>query len=380
MDRGQRYLLRSISCSSRHFVARLLLLSTPVGAIGSGLGGGVELTLTNIARSLIALNHSVTVVAPEGSALEDIPLIQIPGHLQITAQSQGRDALVTLPPNSVLGKMWDYARHNQSDYDVIINFAYDWLPFYLTPFFDCAIAHLVSMGSLTDAMDHIIEQVASSFPTTIAVHSLAQAETFRFKDACFNLKNGFDLTQYQFNPTPKHQLAWVGRIAPEKGLEDAVAAIEKARIPLKIWGVIQDESYWQSIQANYPDAAIEYCGFLPTQDLQKALGESQALLMTPRWVEAFGNVAIEALACGVPVIAYRRGGPAEIVKDGKTGWLVEPDSIEGLVSAIAKLDHIDRAMCRQDAELEYSLSAMGNRLEIWLDRIVQSRNSSFGCA
>jgi UDP-glucose:tetrahydrobiopterin glucosyltransferase len=356
-------------------ILKLLLISTSVGAIGSGLGGGVELTLTNIARSLIALNHSVTVVAPEGSGLEGIPLIQIGGNLQITAQSQGRNAPFTLPANSVLGNMWDYARQVQKDYDVIINFAYDWLPFYLTPFFDSAIAHLVSMGSLTDAMDEVIERIAEQFPTTIAVHSLAQAETFRFKEKCFNLKNGFDLSQYEFNSSPKNQLAWVGRIAPEKGLEDAVAAIEKTGIPLKIWGVIQDESYWKSIQMNYPNAAIEYCGFLTTQELQKALGESKALLMTPHWIEAFGNVAIEALACGVPVISYRRGGPAEIVKSGQTGWLVEPDSIDGLVEAIAKLDQIDRAACRQDAESEYSLSAMGKRLELWLDRVVQSRNS-----
>ena len=57
--------------------------------------------------------------------------------------------------------------------------------------------------------------------------------------------------------------------------------------------------------------------------------------MTPRWVEAFGNVAIESFACGVPVIAYRRGGPAEIITDGKTGFLVAPDSVDGLVRAIA---------------------------------------------
>jgi UDP-glucose:tetrahydrobiopterin glucosyltransferase len=87
--------------------------------------------------------------------------------------------------------------------------------------------------------------------------------------------------------------------------------------------------------------------------------------MTPRWVEAFGNVAIEALACGVPVIAYRRGGPTEIVQDGKTGWLVEPDSVTGLVEAIAQSDLIDRRLCRQQAEAEYSLTAMGDRLEQW---------------
>ncbi|MBD1845268.1 glycosyltransferase family 4 protein [Cyanobacteria bacterium FACHB-63] len=359
---------------SRSNPLKLLLLSTPVGAIGSGLGGGVELTLTNIARSLILLNHSVTVVAPEGSVLGGIPLVQIAGNLQITAQSQGRDALITLPANSVLGNMWNYARQVQHEYDLLINFAYDWLPFYLTPFFERPIAHLVSMGSLTDAMDQVIAQVAEHFPTTIAVHSLAQADTFSFRDRCFNLKNGFDLSQYQFNPTSKDHLAWVGRIAPEKGLEDAVAAVDQVGIPLKIWGVIQDEAYWNHIQASYPNAPIDYCGFLSTQGLQKALGESRALLMTPHWVEAFGNVAIEALACGVPVIAYRRGGPAEIVQEGQTGWLVEPNRVDGLVEAISKLEQIDRAECRHQAEREYSLEAMGERLEIWLDRIVQSQN------
>jgi UDP-glucose:tetrahydrobiopterin glucosyltransferase len=349
----------------------VMLLSTSVGAIGSGLGGGVELTLKSVARSLLNRGHQITVVAPVESVLEGFQVIEIPGELQITAQSQTRDALITLPANSVLGNMWDYARQQQHHYDLLFNFAYDWLPFYLTPFFNCPIAHLVSMGSLSDAMDQVIEQVAQDYEHTIGVHSFAQAETFRFSDRCFNLKNGFDLSVYQFCAEPKNQLAWVGRIAPEKGLEDAVAAVEQARIPLKIWGVIQDQDYWQKIQATYPNAPIEYCGFLTTQELQQAIGECRAMLMTPHWVEAFGNVAIEALACGVPVIAYRRGGPAEIVQHGKTGWLVEPDSVSGLVDAIAKIDQIDRSTCRKEAEAEYSLAALGDRLETWFARILK---------
>lgn len=83
---------------------------------------------------------------------------------------------------------------------------------------------------------------------------------------------------------------------------------------------MQDEAYWQQICRDFPDAPIEYVGFLNTEELQQELGKCRALLMTPRWLEAFGNVAIEALACGVPVIAYARGGPAEIIKDGKTGF------------------------------------------------------------
>ena len=88
--------------------------------------------------------------------------------------------------------------------------------------------------------------------------------------------------------------------------------------------------------------------------------------MTHRWIEAFGNVAIEALACGVPVISYRRGGPTEIIRDGVTGWLVEPDNINQLVNAIQKIDKIDRLACRQQAEMEYSLDALGDRIEQWL--------------
>ncbi len=352
---------------------KLLLLSTSVGALGSGLGGGVELTLQNMVQALSQLGHTLTVVAPVGSQLESAQLVTIPGRLQITAQSQGRDALVTLPSDAVLGNMWDYARQVQQNYDLIINFAYDWLPFYLTPFFACPIAHLVSMGSLTDAMDHIIERVVIDFPGTIAVHSQAQAATFRFGDRCRNLKNGFDFALYEFCGQPQTHLAWVGRIAPEKGLEDAVAAAQQVEKPLKIWGVIQDEAYWQQIQADYPKAPIAYQGFLPTIELQQALGQSQALLMTPRWVEAFGNVAIEALACGVPVIAYRRGGPAEIVEPGKTGWLVEPDSVVGLVAAIGKISQLDRHTCRQATEAEYSLAAMGDRLEAWFSDILRPR-------
>ena len=355
---------------SRHPL-KLLLFSTSVGALGSGLGGGVELTLKNIAHALQQRGHQITIVAPSNSVLEGVSLVTIAGELQTTAQTQGRNAPITLPKNSVLANMWAYARQNQPDYDLLINFAYDWLPFYVTPFFDRPIAHLVSMGSLTDAMDQVIEQVALEFPGTIAVHSHAQAKTFEFADQCRNVQNGFDLSLYKFCARPKHQLAWVGRIAPEKGLEDAVAAAQIVGTPLKIWGVIQDTAYWNQICADYPDAPIDYCGFLPTSELQHRLGQSQALLMTPRWIEAFGNVAIEALACGVPVIAYRRGGPAEIVRDGETGWLVEPDRVDELVSAISKLDRLDRPACRRQAEAEYSLDAMGDRLEAWFEAILK---------
>lgn len=351
---------------------KLLLLSTPVGPLGSGLGGGVELTLQNIAQVLLQRGHSLQVVAPAGSTLRTVPLISIAGNLQTAAQTQKRDAPVSLPADSVLANMWTYARQTQDAYDLLLNFAYDWLPFYLTPFFSRPIAHLVSMGSLTTAMDQVIEAVAVHFPGTIGVHSRTQAATFPFAERCRCLGNGLDLSHYDFCATPGADLAWIGRIAPEKGLEDAVAASQQAGVPLKIFGTIQDATYWQQIQQDYPEAPMQYQGFLPTQALQRALGRCRALLVTPRWVEAFGNVAIEALACGVPVIAYRRGGPAEIVRDGITGWLVAPDKVTALVDAIARIDTIDRQTCRQQAEADYSLEAFGDRLEVWFNDILQT--------
>lgn len=349
---------------------KILLVSSPIGYLGSGSGGGVELTLQNIATQLIQRGHTLKIVAPKGSTAWGMPLVEIAGNSQKSAQTLGRDAPIILPASSVLANLWDYARSVQAEYDLIVNFAYDWLPFYLTPFFNCPIAHLVSMGSLTEAMDQIIEQVATQFPGTIGVHTRSQAQTFTFADRCHCLGNGIDLSRYDFCADPETWVGWVGRIAPEKGLEDAVAASGLTGIGLKIMGFVENEGYWQQIVLDYLDAPIEYEGFLPTDELQRRLRVCRALLMTPRWIEAFGNVAIEALACGVPVIAYRRGGPAEIVEDGKTGFLVEPDSVDGLVEALGKLDQIDRYACRQRVEAEYSNQAMGDRIEQWFHDIL----------
>ncbi len=349
---------------------KILFVSTSVGPLGSGMGGGVELTLLNLAKALQLRGHLVQTLAPVKSISKGIDIIQVPGQLQATAQTQGRAATVEMPADAVIANLWEHARQRQDDYDIVVNFAYDWLPLFLTSFFKTPVVHLISMGSLTDAMDGMIAQTLEQFPHSIAVHSGIQAGTFgaiaNFPQRCTILANGFDLSRYQFQPAAQAQLGWVGRIAPEKGLEDAVAATAKTQTPLKIWGAMEHPDYWAEIQQRFPNAPLDYCGFLSTEDLQKQLGLCQGLVMTPKWVEAFGNVAIEALACGVPVVSYGRGGPLEIIEHGVTGYLVEPDSVEGLVGAIAQLDKIDRATCRAQAEAKYSLEAMGERTEAWL--------------
>ncbi len=351
-------------------MSKILFLSTSVGALGSGQGGGVELTIQNLAQELSGRGHQIEVVAPQDSWLTNIPVIEIEGNLQIPVQTLSRDVPVCMPHNAVLANMWDYARKVQYKYDLLVNFAFDWLPFYLTPFCETTIAHFISMGSMTAESDRIMQQTIEQYPGTFGVYTQSQADTFPFASDCEILSSAIDLALYQFNETPGEGLAWLGRIAPEKALEDAVAAVNETGTTLKIFGKIQDRDYWSKICRDFPQAPIEYQGFLNTHDLQKELGKCRALLMTPRWIEAFGNVAIEALACGVPIIAYRRGGPSEIVKHERTGFLVEPDSVSGLITAINQIDKIDRCACRQQAEVEYSLTALGDRFETWFNKLI----------
>ncbi len=345
---------------------RILCVSTPVGPLGSGQGGGVELTLANLATALRQQGYQVTVVAPAGSTLPGVPLIPVAGAAQPVAQNQPRTAPITMPAGGVLARMWQVV-HSQP-WDLAINFAYDWLPLYLTPFLARPVVHLISMGSLVDYLDEMLAHLTATYPHRIAMHTRAQAETFGRAIAArtWIVGNGLDLDRYTFCPDPEPVLAWVGRIAPEKGLEDALAVARQTGYPLRVMGHIADPAYWQQLCTQFPEAAGYYQGFFRTEELQKRLGRCLALLVTPRWVEAFGNVVMEALACGVPVLSYDLGGPGELVRPGVTGWLVPPGDVAGLAAAVGRVAQLNRRVCRQVAEQEFSLAAFGIRVSQWL--------------
>ncbi|HEY0519926.1 MAG TPA: glycosyltransferase [Ilumatobacteraceae bacterium] len=357
------------------------MISTPVGPLGSGEGGGVELTLHSLVLGLSGRGHHVEVLAPAGSLHVGAVVHQIPGALQPSAHITARDAVVPVPANSVIAAMCESARAHEDDFDVIVNLAYDWLPFYLTPFFATTpLAHLVSMATVSDAMDDVITRAAELRPRNLAMHSHAQAATFpTLAGRVPVVGSGVAVERYDLHivaDAPPH-LGFVGRISPEKGLADVVAVAEATGLPLKVWGLMQDRAVWDAAIAEHPNAEVSYEGFLPTDELQAAIGGCAAIVMAPKWIEAFGNVAIEAMATGVPVISYRRGGPAEIIADGKTGFLVEPDDIDGLVAAVGRIDELDRVQCRQRVEEEYSIPAFAARVETWLDAVVDCHRNSW---
>lgn len=358
---------------------RILVVSTPVGPLGSGVGGGVELTLHSLVLGLSARGHQIEVVAPAGSLHVGARMHQIEGACQVPSQTMGRDLPISMPPAPVVGAMWDWVRRHQTDFDVVVNLGYDWLPMYLTPFLEVPVAHLVSMGSLNDAMDDAIVRLVEARPASVAVHSRAQAETFpEVADRLRVIGNGIAVERYDMHVVADTvpYLGFVGRISPEKGIDDVFAVSAATGMPVRAWGLMQDAASWESARAAHPDAQVSYEGFLATDDLQAAIGGCRAILMTPKWVEAFGNVAIEAMACGVPVIAYRRGGPAEIVVDGETGFLVDPDDVDGMAAAVARLDQIDRVVCRQRVEEQFSTQALAARVESWLVDVVSAHQGA----
>ena len=120
------------------------------------------------------------------------------------------------------------------------------------------------------------------------------------------------------------------------------------------------------MEAGVPAGTIEWRGFLPTQELQRDLGRCRALINTPKWNEAYGNVVVEALACGVPVVAYDRGGPGELIRSGETGWLVPPDDRQALVEALDRVGQIDRRRCRSWVEDNATRSVFSRRVERWI--------------
>ena len=130
---------------------KLILVSTPIGSLGSGKGGGVELTIVSLIKGLISLGHKITLIAPRGSKLpfesESITIKLIDGIYQPSWQHQKYKDPVLIPSNAVLPKLWEYVIDIANESDAVINFSYDWLPLWLTKTKLINIFHLISMGA-----------------------------------------------------------------------------------------------------------------------------------------------------------------------------------------------------------------------------------------
>jgi glycosyltransferase involved in cell wall biosynthesis len=173
--------------------------------------------------------------------------------------------------------------------------------------------------------------------------------------------HGLPPTLLSFTPKPRADgyLAFLGRISPEKRLDRAVEIARRAGMPLKIAAKIDraDRDYFtRDIKPLLDQPHVEFVGEITEADKQAFLGQARALLFPIDWEEPFGLVMIEAMACGTPVVAFRRGSVPEIVEHGVTGFVV--DSIEEATEAVRLADTLSRTECRARFDRRYTAARM----------------------
>jgi glycosyltransferase involved in cell wall biosynthesis len=185
--------------------------------------------------------------------------------------------------------------------------------------------------------------------------------------------NAIDIDRLPFNPRGGEYLAFLGRISPEKGLDRAIKIARLAGLPLKVGAreplrdlsnpcVRADWEYYENVvKPLLADGHVEMVGEVGDAEKPGLLGNALALLFPIDWPEPFGLVMPEALACGTPVVARRRGSVPEVITHGVTGLVGESD--EELADLCASVHRLDRQVCRDEAARRFSPAAMADGYE-----------------
>lgn len=173
------------------------------------------------------------------------------------------------------------------------------------------------------------------------------------------IHHGIRMAEFPFDAEGGEDLLFFGRIHPDKGAAEAIAAARASGRSLDMYGIVQDADYHESAVAPHVDGiSIRYHGAVGGAARVRALGRARALLHLINFEEPFGLSVIEAMACGTPVIAMRRGSMPELIDDGVTGFLV--DSVAEAVAAINRVDTLDRAVVRQSAMARFDIGRMAD--------------------
>ncbi|PYF04364.1 glycosyltransferase involved in cell wall biosynthesis [Rhodopseudomonas faecalis] len=238
----------------------------------------------------------------------------------------------------------------------LLHFHLDYYPFSLfmrqpTPF-------LTTLHGWLDLPEH--QPVFSTFDTVPLVSiSLAQRAPVSQANWLATIHHGMPIDHLTPQPIRPSYLAVLGRIAPEKGVDRAIRIALQAGWPLKIAAKVDragQDYFAQIIKPLLADPLIEYLGEIADSDKAAFLSGATALLLPIDWPEPFGLVMIEAMACGTPVVAYRRGSVPEIIDDGISGFIVEDEA--QAVAAVGRLDQLDRQAVRRQFEARFTARRM----------------------
>lgn len=172
------------------------------------------------------------------------------------------------------------------------------------------------------------------------------------------IHNGIDTATFTYHETPSDYLLFSGRIMPEKGVHTAIKVAQATNQKLIIIGAVYDgqQHYFDTQVKPHLNDQIQYLGFLDRHAIVHHYQHARALLFPVEWEEPFGLTLIEAMSCGTPVIATRRGSIPEIIVHGRTGFI--GDNLKDLISAVGQLDSIRRHDCRRHVERHFSIQRM----------------------
>ena len=194
------------------------------------------------------------------------------------------------------------------------------------------------------------------------VHYVAISASDRRSDLRYaaTIHHGIRLEDFPFDPHGGDDLLFFGRIHPDKGAAEAIAAARRAGRRLIMAGIVQDKDYYnERVAPALDERSVVYRGPLSGTDRTQVLGSARALLHLVNFDEPFGLSVVEALACGTPVIASSRGSMPELIDHGVTGFLV--DSVDAAVEAIGRIGEIDRAACLAAVSARFTVDRMADR-------------------
>lgn len=305
--------------------------------------GPWELVASLLTEALVARGIDVTLFATQDSITAGKLDAVVPGGYEETPE--------------VDAKVWEYAHlahlFEQADrFDLIHNQA---------DFPAHAFSRLVDTPMVTTIHGFSSERILPMYkPFEERVHYVAISDADRHPSLRYaaTIHHGIHLDAFPFEPEGGEDLLFFGRMHPDKGAAEAIQVARATGRRLNLYGIIQEQGYFDREVAPFLDERIVYHGPVGGEARLRALGKAQVLLHLINFDEPFGLSVIEAMACGTPVIAIDRGSMPELITPG-TGVLV--DSTGAAITALGQIEGIDRAACRARVAAHFSVETMADR-------------------
>lgn len=325
--------------------------------------GGIERIVSMLTEELTRRGHEVTLFAAPGS-ITSARLISVFPRPLIEANIAWSNPVWNLRN---LSKAFEMA--NAGEFDIIHSHLDLWTLFFqgltAAPVVHTMHNPLYRTNADADKDDRLRLFNEEGYRTNIAFISEAARKISMARLPLSRVVyNGINLSHFAYNKKGGDHFVWIARMNKHKGVENAIAAAERLKVKLLLAGRIDptQTDYFEKIIKPHLNGDIQYVGELAENQLSDFYGNAKALLYPIEWDEPFGLVVAEAMACGTPVIAYNRGSMAELIEDGKTGFVIESD-ISKLVEAMRNVDKLDRAAARARVERYFSKEIMAEKYE-----------------